>query len=285
MHLQAISGHCIETMEGTVTLPAHTLMLDFFLLLVISPSFLPFLLVKPTTSAFALPLLPPPSLTCPTNKMTSTLVQLRVVAGVEWVCRIPAKVGFWSTTRLVVELSKDGGPVAVERLLGEARIDLVVVLHLGIDVPLRVVEPLVGGTSKLWHEARTKHRPLWSCQVGEGSPRQVGEGVSPLLRRSRREKSSWKVVPDSWTVVHRVAVAALVHQRSAVLVQRGELVHSEALWGFLVGSLPFGDDWCLVDLARIARAARDRAHLIFHIGAAHTSLQIAQLTTLLIPFV
>ena len=86
---------------------------------------------------------------------------------------------------------------------------------------------------------------------------------------------------DSWTVVHRVAVTSVVHQRSAVLVQRGELVHSEALWGFLVGILPFGDDWCLVDLARIARAARDRAHLIFHIGAAHTSLQIGQLTSLL----
>ena len=267
MHLQAISGHCIETMEGTVTLPAHTLMLDFFLLLVISPSFLPFLLVKPTTSVS--------SLACPPDKMTPTLVQLRVVTGVEWICRIPAKVGFWSTTRLVVELSKDGGSVAVDRLLGEARIDLVVVLHLGIDVPLRVVKPLVGGTFKVLHETCTKHRPLWSCQVGEGASRQVCEGVPSLLllRRPRREKCSWEVVPESWTVVHRVA---LVHQRSAaVLVQRVELVvHPEALWCLVVASLPFAGDWCLVDLASIARAARDRAHLIFHIGAAHTSLQI-----------
>ena len=85
---------------------------------------------------------------------------------------------------------------------------------------------------------------------------------------------------DCRTVVHRIA---LVQHRSTVLVQRVELVlNSEALWGFLVGSwLPFGDDWCLVDLASIARAARGRAHLIFNIGAAahDTSLQIRQLTT------
>ena len=87
-------------------------------------------------------------------------------------------------------------------------------------------------------------------------------------------------MPDSRTVVHRAALTSLVHQRSAILVQRVELVHSEALWGFLVGILPFGDDWCLVDLASIARAARGRAHLIFHISAAahQTSLQIRQLT-------
>ena len=80
MHLQAISGHCIETMEGTVTLPDHTLMLDFFLLVVISPSFLSFLLVKPSTSVFSLILLPNPSFAGPTHKMATTLVQLRVVA-------------------------------------------------------------------------------------------------------------------------------------------------------------------------------------------------------------
>ena len=85
-------------------------------------------------------------------------------------------------------------------------------------------------------------------------------------------------MPESWTVVHRVA---LVHQRSAaVLVQRVELmVHPEALWCLVVASLPFAGHWCLVDLASIARAARDRAHLIFHItAAAHTSLEKGQST-------
>ena len=193
---------------------------------------------------------------------------------------------------MVVEVSKDGGSVApalrcqVDRFFGEPRVDLVVVLHLGVDVPLRVVQPLMRTAAgfKLRHEACTKHRPLWNGQVvGEGSPRQVCEGVSSLLRRSRGEKRSWKVVsPDRWAVVHRVALVH--HHRSAVvLVQRGELVHPEALWCLVVGgSLSFGD-WCLVDLARIARAARDRAHLIFHIGAAHTSLEIGQLTIILMP--
>ena len=88
-------------------------------------------------------------------------------------------------------------------------------------------------------------------------------------------------MPESGTVVHRVAV----HQRSAaVLVQRLELV--EALWCLVLvkASLPFAGDWCLVDLAGIARAARDRAHLIFHItAAAHTSLEKGQSTIILTP--
>ena len=91
-------------------------------------------------------------------------------------------------------------------------------------------------------------------------------------------------MPVSWTVVHRVAV----HQRSAaVLVQRVELVvRPEALWCLVLvkTSLPFAGDWCLVDLAGIARAARDRAHLIFHItAAAHTSLEKGQSVIILTP--
>ena len=186
---------------------------------------------------------------------------------------------------MVVKVSKDGSPVApvrccqVDRFLGEAGVDLVIVLYLGIDVPLRMVKSLMRRAFKLWHEACTKHRPLWSRKISEGASRQVCEGVPSLLLlgRPRREKCSWDVVPESWTVVHRVA---LVHQRSAaVLVQRVELVvHPEALWCLVVASLPFAGDWCLVDLASIARAARDRAHLIFHITAAHTSLEKGQST-------
>ena len=80
-------------------------------------------------------------------------------------------------------------------------------------------------------------------------------------------------MPDSRAVVH----GAAVHQRPArLLVQRGELVRPEALW-----CLVSGDNWCLVKLASIARAARDRDYLIFHISAAHASLGIRQLTIIL----
>ena len=178
----------------------------------------------------------------------------------------------------MLEVSKDGGSVAVDRLLGEARIDLVVVLHLGVDVPLRVVQPMMAGTLELLHEAGTKHRPLWSGKVGEGvggvgTPRQVSERVPSLLRRARGEKCRWKVVPDSRAVVH----GAAVHQRPArLLVQRGELVRPEAL-----RCLVSAGNWRLVELASIARAARDRDYLIFHISAAHASLGIRQLTIIL----
>ena len=150
-------------MKGTVPLPVPTLVPDFCFL-VISPSFSA-LLIKP--SILWILLLPNPPLTCPTRKVPPTLVQLRIVTGVNWVRRmLLSKIGFrrpasWKVVNDGSAVASVGGQV--ERLLGEARVDLVVVLHLGIDVPLRVVEPLVGGTSKLWHEACTKHWPLWSC--------------------------------------------------------------------------------------------------------------------------
>ena len=190
-----------------------------------------------------------------------------------------SKIGFrrpasWKVVNDGSAVASVGGQV--ERLLGEAGVDLIVVLHLGVDVPLRVVQPMMAGTLELLHEAGTKHRPLWSGKVGEGvgaprvgvgAPRQVSERVpSLLLRRARGEKCRWKVVPDSRAVVH----GAAVHQRPArLLVQRGELVRPEALW-----CLVSGGNWRLVKLASIARAARDRDYLIFHISAAHASLGI-----------
>ena len=262
-------------MKGTVPLPVPTLVPDFCFL-VISPSFSA-LLMKP--SILWILLLPHPSLTCPTRKVPPTLVQLRIVTGVNRVCRmLLSKIGFrrpasWKVVNDGSAVASVGGQV--ERLLGEAGVHLIVVLHLGVDVPLRVVQPMMAGTLELLHEAGTKHRPLWSGKVGEGvgAPRQVSERVPSLLRRARGEKCRWKVVPDSRAVVH----GAAVHQRPArLLVQRGELVRPEALW-----CLVSGDNWCLVKLASIARAARDRDYLIFHISAAHASLGIRQLTIIL----
>ena len=182
-----------------------------------------------------------------------------------------SKIGFrrpasWKVVNDGSAVASVGGQV--DGLLCEAGVNLVVVFHLGVDVPLRVVQPMMAGTLELLHEAGTKHRPLWSGKVGEGvgAPRQVSERVPSLLRRARGEKCRWKVVPDSRAVVH----GAAVHQRPArLLVQRGELVRPEALW-----CLVSGDNWCLVKLASIARAARDRDYLIFHISAAHASLGI-----------
>ena len=80
-------------MEGTVAPPTHTLMLDCCLLVI---SFKPLMVVvqRPTTNIFWLLLLPNPSLAAPAQKLPSSLVQLRVVAGVHWICRILPKVGF-----------------------------------------------------------------------------------------------------------------------------------------------------------------------------------------------
>ena len=267
-------------MKGTVPLPIPTLVLDFCFL-VISPSFSA-LLIKP--SILWILLLPNPPLTCPTRKVPPSLVQLRIVTGVNRVCRmLLSKIGFrrpasWKVVNDGSAVASVGGQV--DGLLCEAGVNLVVVFHLGVDVPLRVVQPMMAGTLELLHEAGTKHRPLWSGKVGEGvgahtvgAPRQVSERVPSLLRRARGEKCRWKVVPDSWAVVH----GAAVHQRPArLLVQRGELVRPEALW-----CLVSGGNWRLVELASIARAARDRDYLIFHISAAHASLGIRQLTIIL----
>ena len=262
-------------MKGTVPLPVPTLVPDFCFL-VISPSFSA-LLMKP--SILWILLLPHPSLTCPTRKVSPTLVQLRIVTGVNRVCRmLLSKIGFrrpasWKVVNDGSAVASVGGQV--DGLLCEAGVNLVVVFHLGVDVPLRVVQPMMAGTLELLHEAGTKHRPLWSGKVGEGvgAPRQVSERVPSLLRRARGEKCRWKVVPDSWAVVH----GAAVHQRPArLLVQRGELVRPEAL-----RCLVSAGNWRLVELASIARAARDRDYLIFHISAAHASLGIIQLTIIL----
>ena len=73
----------------------------------------------------------------------------------------------------------------------------------------------------------------------------------------------------SWTVVHhRVALHPL-------LVQSVE--RAEALRRLMAVRPSLGRHRRLVELARIAGAARHRTHLIFHIGAgAHTSLEERQ---------
>ena len=75
----------------------------------------------------------------------------------------------------------------------------------------------------------------------------------------------------SWTVVHhRVAL-----QPAPLLVQSVE--RAEALRRLMAVRRSLGRHRRLVELARIARAARSRTHLIFHIGAgAHTCLEERQ---------
>ena len=79
----------------------------------------------------------------------------------------------------------------------------------------------------------------------------------------------------SWTVVHhRVAL-----QPGPLLVQSVE--RAEALRRLMAVRRSLGRHRRLVKLASIARAARDRDYLIFHISAAHASLGIRQLTIIL----
>ena len=74
-----------------------------------------------------------------------------------------------------------------------------------------------------------------------------------------------------WTVVHHCVAL----QPGPLLVQRVE--RAEALRRLVTVHQSLGRHRRLVELARIAGAARHRTHLIFHIRAgAHTSLQERQ---------
>ena len=130
-------------MKGTVPLPVPTLVPDFCFL-VISPSFSA-LLIKP--SILWILLLPNPPLTCPTRKVPPTLVQLRIVTGVNRVCRmLLSKIGFrrpasWKVVNDGSAVASVGGQVY--RLLGEAGVYLALLPHLGVDVGLAVARPEV----------------------------------------------------------------------------------------------------------------------------------------------